>query len=79
MNKIEIRPAFTFTCEECGKDTFFSGLVVDSNALTKEELLLFQEMHPDDNVEEFTVFKVPDMVACEHCDEEFESDCSLLD
>jgi hypothetical protein len=79
MNKVEIRPAFTFTCEECGMDTFFSGLVLESDMLSVEELSQFREIHPNGEIEEFTVFKVPERVNCVHCDEEFESDCSLLD
>jgi hypothetical protein len=38
MGKVELRPAYTWTCDECGRDQFERGFVFDTSVADDHEI-----------------------------------------
>lgn len=58
---VELRTAFQWTCEDCGRDNFQRAIVPESL-----EGVLPEGLEPDDIVQGEWVMK-PDTVTCSHC------------
>lgn len=69
-DKVELRSAYTWTCEECGQDNFCQGVIFEFDEETERELREEHGVDPDDTGEFITI---PDMVVCDHCGEEFDT------
>ena len=76
--KAEMRPAYEWTCEECGRNQFESAIVAefsDEDRLeTAREAGLIDEFAteiPEDLTGEFMSY--PDEVTCSHCGTIFET------
>ena len=67
--EIELRPAWSFNCEECGKENFVSGVVVE---LSPEEMQELREEHGVSPDEEGEFMQQPTEVVCQFCGEWFE-------
>jgi len=70
MEPIEIRPAYVFTCNECGRDAFLNGIIAE---FSPEEM---QELRDEQGVEAGEIgtwMTIPDVVACKHCGAEYET------
>jgi hypothetical protein len=62
--KVELRPAYEWTCPECGKDQFERGIVVE---LSEEEM---SEMRWDHGIDEESTgnwMEQPNRVMCKSC------------
>lgn len=70
MSKVEIRPAFEWTCDECGRNNFSSATIRNATPEEMAEALEFGE-----SVE---VISVPTEVECSFCGCEFEVDDSQV-
>ena len=69
-NKVEMWPAYGWTCDDCGRDNFERG--VTPHLEPEEEQFLRDEMGYDDEQEGlFTC--APDEVTCPHCGAVFET------
>lgn len=68
MKPIELRTAFTFDCEECGRENFVRGIVHE-----------FSEEEYEDLKERFNIDKdmlgdwisCPEIVECQYCNAKF--------
>lgn len=76
--KVEMRPAYQWTCDSCGRDQFESAIVADfseeDRLETAKSLGLVEEYAteiPEDLTGDFMTY--PDSVKCNHCDSEFET------
>lgn len=67
--KVVLRPAFEWTCPECGRDKFERGIVAE---MSQEEL---QEMREDFGVETVPgdFMAMPEWVSCEYCQMNFDT------
>lgn len=67
--KVVLRPAYEWTCPECGRDKFERGIVAE---LSPEEM---QEIKEDMGVEYVPgdLMTMPEQVNCEHCQMTFDS------
>lgn len=75
MNKVELRPAFEWTCPECGRDRFERVIVPEMSEEDKE--ILREEIGCDeDDLDNFTdiFFFPPDKVICRGCNIEFDTE-----
>lgn len=77
LKKVEIRLAFEWTCEECGKDNFEHTI---TQTLTRDQQRAMFEEHniinewedvPENMGFEFNA--CPKIVKCDYCGEEFET------
>jgi hypothetical protein len=61
---VEIHPAWWFTCDACGRDSFFRGVIA---SMSPEEQFEAREHFgaPEDEAGAF--MQVPDQVVCTHC------------
>lgn len=70
LTKIELRPAYLWTCEECGRDNFCRGIVAE---LSEEEIALLREEHGIEDHETGDWMRGPDRVTCLWCGATFET------
>lgn len=76
VDRVEMRPAYEWTCEVCGRNNFESGVVCE---LTNEDRIdqarfmglidEFAEMVPEELQGEYVSYS--DSVTCPHCQSEF--------
>lgn len=72
-NKVELRPAYEWTCEECGRDNFAGGVMVEIDDQMKEDLVRSGLDDPPMLETGFWQTR-PDEVTCSHCGECFETE-----
>lgn len=79
MNTVELRQAFEWTCDECGRDNFESAMIAE---LTPEEeemmkVKLLQDEDDDNDITELhgEFISAPETVECPHCGTEFRAEC----
>lgn len=65
---VELRPAYEWTCEDCGRDNFVRAVVP---SLSPEEIEEIREDHGIDDWQPGDWYTRPDSVTCEHCGAEF--------
>lgn len=77
--KVELRMAYEWTCEDCGRNNFKSSLEMDSgeegrlNDLKRLGMVEeFSETIPEE-LEGGKLFSVPSDVVCTHCGSAFET------
>jgi len=73
MEKVELHPAHTWDCPDCGKENFCRGVTVE---MTEEDIAGQIEMYggePEDWRTGHWITK-PDIVTCVHCGVEFETE-----
>lgn len=74
---VEIHPAWVFTCEDCGRDTFVRSTVYDAKAVDLDEQFdpedaeAIREHIADGSDGQFLT--APDRVKCSHCGAAFEA------
>ena len=66
----ELRPAYEWTCENCGRDQFTSGIVPSFSQEELEELRLEYGMTP---WETGVWMQMPLQVTCQFCHETFDT------
>ena len=71
MEKIELRPAYVWTCEECGIDNFENCVVLELSDAEMEEL---RGEHGIADEDEGVFIGMPDVVTCKACKTTFESE-----
>lgn len=74
--KIELRPAFEWTCEECGRDQYESAVRPEMSDDDRAEVL--REMGADEWLAESEnhageLLAAPERVTCKHCQTTFET------
>lgn len=57
MKSVEMRPAFVWTCDYCGRDNFTAG-VVDPDPQSTDAV-------------SYVFIMLPTQVECRHCEEQF--------
>lgn len=70
MREVELRPAYAWDCEECGRQNFANGICPD---LSEEDV---QELRDDHGIQPWEVGTwqmMPTVVKCEHCGSEFKT------
>lgn len=84
-NKVRLNPAFFFTCESCGRDTFIRSVPVEDPEISEQVANAFKEILYDEGDERRDVdwdgdlSQVPDKVTCDHCNLTFEVDAEEYD
>lgn len=68
MESIELRPAFAYDCEYCGKENFVNGIVLD---LSKEESEELKEEYGIEEYEQGNWMSMPKNVICKYCKTNF--------
>lgn len=70
--KVELLPAFHWTCEECGRSHFGRAIAVPDEEARE---ILEDEGVTEEDFEEFggSVMAIPDVVSCEDCGASFET------
>ena len=76
MESVELRPAYEWTCPDCGQDNFVRCVVSE---MSPEEEAELRESSGIEAEASGSFVAMPDMVQCRHCDEEFESQHFGLD
>lgn len=66
MNPIELRPAYAWTCDDCGALNFTEGIVVEADSDTMREL---REDHGIQPWEDGDFIQMPETVKCRRCGE----------
>lgn len=69
MASVELRPAFEWTCEECGQDNFERGLCPD---MSEEEASELRWQHGVDIEEQGCWMMAPTRVECSKCTAKFD-------
>ncbi len=70
-NRVELRPAFSWTCPECGRDKFERCVVVE---LSEEERQELQEDHGIQPWETGDFYRAPESVTCDFCCRSFQTE-----
>ena len=77
-HRVEMRPAYEWTCEECGRNQFESCVVAEMDDEDRLQTAInagladeFATEVPPGLVGEFVTY--PDFVTCQHCHAEFET------
>lgn len=71
--KVELRDAFVWTCDECGRDNFIHAQIIDTEGLSESELQTHGIIEDDESIDEFEYFvRYPDSVKCPHCNAVYE-------
>lgn len=70
MEPVELRPAYAWTCNECGRDNFCNGIIAEFSPEDLEEL---RQEHGIESHETGDWMSMPETVTCQHCQAEFES------
>jgi hypothetical protein len=72
MKTVELRLAFTWTCDECGIDNFTRGVTVPPASIHEDEI--------DESIQEWIesglsgdFLTIPDTVKCQDCKAEFKA------
>jgi predicted nucleic acid-binding Zn ribbon protein len=71
MKSVELRPAYQWTCEECGQDNFAAAICPD---FSEEDM---QEMRDDHGIQPWETgvwLQMPTVVTCQHCFTVFSTD-----
>lgn len=69
-NKVELRPAYEWTCDECGRDSFVGGVIVEVDEQMRSDLV-------ESGLDDPPMLKTghwqtqPEEVTCSHCGESF--------
>lgn len=78
VNKVEMRPAYEWTCEECGRNSFESAMVAEWSPEERVEQARhmgligeFDTVIPEELTGDFVTH--PDEVTCQHCGATFET------
>jgi len=71
IREVELRHAYVWTCDECGRDNFHNGLTLDPSQWTPEELAAKRKEFGIEPGEECEWMWRPDTVVCEFCGAEF--------
>lgn len=61
---VEMRPAFVFTCEACGRDNFMAGIVPE---MSQEDMSELREDYGIDEHQVGTFLMMPRKVQCQQC------------
>lgn len=70
MNKVELRPAYVWDCDNCGKENFHSAVVKEMAEADRKEMM--EDMGiPEDELGDFIM--LPQMVECCGCQTRFEA------
>lgn len=64
MNTVELRPAYAWDCEKCGRENFARGIVVE---LSEEEMAEMRDDHGVQPWEEGNWMMMPTTVTCVQC------------
>lgn len=74
--RVEMRPAYEWTCENCGRNCFESAIVCELTPEDRLEQAMFmglvdeyEEKIPEEMQGEFLSY--PESVTCPHCQSEF--------
>ena len=65
--EVDLRLAFEWTCEECGRDIFEHAITIDKSSFDKEELEEIIESFGLDEHEEGVLQMAPQEVLCPYC------------
>lgn len=68
-NEVELRFAWVFTCNECGRDTFINGIAPDYQPDEIEEIKESMDVPRD---VDSTLFIQPEEVVCRYCQKKYE-------
>jgi rubredoxin len=69
-DKVRLRPAYAWTCPECGCDHFERGIVPE---MSEEDLQHLREEHGIEPEEDGVFVMMPDSVFCLDCKRDFET------
>lgn len=67
---IELKPAFMWDCEECGRENFARAIVPEMSEAERQELRDEHGIEPDELGE---MLVMPEFVTCTSCGTEFQS------
>lgn len=70
MKTVELRTAYVWTCEECGRDNFARSVVFEFDDETRAEL---EEKYGDEEFDEGEWVRIPDEVECVFCLEKYKT------
>lgn len=70
MDTVELRPAFMWDCEECGRENFTRAIVPE---MSVEDLAELKEDHGIEENETGEFLMMPKRVTCPDCGNEFRS------
>ena len=68
MKTAELRPAYAWTCDQCGRDNFCNGIVAE---LSEEESAELRDEHGIDMTETGDWMRMPETVECRYCGDVF--------
>lgn len=72
MNSTELRPAYTWDCDECGIENFERTISISLEELSEEGRSQFTEEQLEEFLtEEGTFNSMPDTVKCKNCKTEY--------
>lgn len=70
QRKVRLNPAYIFTCDECGRDSFVAGMIPEYGEEFEQDVR--EELGvPEDATGIFV--GMPASVKCPHCNTEFEA------
>lgn len=76
---VEIRPAYEWTCDNCGRNNFVSAIVADFDEVDRLQVAIdlglldpIETELPEDLMGDFVTY--PYEVKCSHCGHEYEVD-----
>jgi hypothetical protein len=69
-SRIELIPAFSWDCPDCGRENFERAVVSE---LSAEEMSVLRLQHGVDPLQEGHFLTSPSEVACKHCGREYET------
>lgn len=67
---VVLRPAYAWTCPECGRDHFCNGVVPE---MSEDDLAELREEHGIEVEAEGDFVVMPESVHCDHCGVDFET------
>ena len=67
---VELRPAFSWDCPDCGRENFCRGIVPE---MSPAEMVELRDDHGIESWESGNFVMQPDLVECSHCQEAFNS------
>ena len=74
--KVEMRPAYEWTCENCGRNNFESCIVLEMTDDERQEQLDHMGLGDNEAAQEFIgghFVTSPEVVTCKHCGSKFET------
>lgn len=77
MTHPELRLAYEWTCDACGRDQFLRAVHLDTSQLSEEELRELRDDHGVEPWEPGRWLMRPDRVQCRFCGTEFAVDQSV--